>query len=458
MKMRYGRRSKNRLPMVTDTHFQVCYSFLNAPRLIYDNAERIKKFEQTAPTNLIFKKPEIQPPGQKALEYLHQLERFRYEKARSLDALYSEAARLGVKFDSRSDVQDSVPQDNSEKQSTSGKRFWAVVVGINSYPHLKPQAQLSGCVNDTQLIVGYLTHDLDVPKDHILLLTSESSPDKHPTRDHILNALYEHLRDNPLVQYNDNLLFHFSGHGASYERELGSLRTEALCPCDHSAREQHSADFVPDISDRELNIIFSEIRRKKGPNLTVILDCCYSGGATRAAFSDGTSSHSGKTSDIGAIRGIAPFLVYNSAEKEEDIVAAIVNGKPNPRETRAVKHMFLRAHNDPRRMSESQSPLAADWKPDMSSHVLLAACKPAETAKELNSRCVGVFTSALFSALTSPRGRDPAMTYSTLFREVIQHPHRQTPVVVGERKKSRLWFKEGKIPDPSYNIRGLSTI
>jgi len=314
-------------------------------------------------------------------------------------------------------------------------------------------------VNDAQLIVGYLTRDLDVPEDNILLLTSESSRDRHPTRDHILNALYVHLRDNPLIQYNDNLLFHFSGHGASYERELGHLRTEALCPCDHSTGHHNSADFVPDISDRELNIIFSEIRRKKGPNFTVILDCCYSGGATRNASGGGTgSSFGGKASDFSVIRGIAPLLVYDPAEKEEDIIAAIVNGKPNPRETRAVKLMFLRARDDPRRMSESQSPLAADWKSDMSSHVLLAACKPMETAKELSRRRVGVFTSALISALTSPRGRDPAMTYVTLFREVIQRPDRQTPVVVGERKNSRLWFKEGGVPESSYNIRGLSTV
>ncbi|KAF8169303.1 peptidase C14, caspase domain-containing protein [Mycena galopus ATCC 62051] len=339
--------------------------------------------------------------------------------------------------------ENSDQQAISEKRSAFGKHFWAVVVGINDYKHLPPAHHLRGCVNDARLIVGYLTGGLGVPEDHILLLSSESETDKLPTRARILSALYEHLRDNPLIQKGDNLLFHFSGHGSSYERELGRLRTEALCPCDRTPGDRHSANFVPDISDRELNIIFSEICRKKGPNLTIILDCCFSGGATRDTSGRGISGGlGGGTSSVGAIRGVAPVLLYHPDVKQEDIVAAIVNGKPNPRETQTVRYMYFLARDDPRRMSESQSPLAEDWTSDISTHVLLAACKPAEMAKELNTRLVGVFTYALISALTSPLGKDPAMTYTRLVREVVQHPDRQTPMVVGKRKDSRIWFGE----------------
>ncbi|KAF8169312.1 peptidase C14, caspase domain-containing protein [Mycena galopus ATCC 62051] len=362
--------------------------------------------------------------------------------------------------------ENSDQQAISEKRSAFGKHFWAVVVGINDYKHLPPAHHLRGCVNDARLIVGYLTGGLGVPEDHILLLSSESETDKLPTRARILSALYEHLRDNPLIQKGDNLLFHFSGHGSSYERELGRLRTEALCPCDRTPGDQHSTDFVPDISDRELNIILSEICRKKGPNLTVILDCCFSGGATRDASGGGIGGASSSgiggtigsgTSTVAAIRAAPPVVPYDSDVAQEAIVADIVHGRPDRRETLAVRLMFLGARDDPRRMSESQSPLAPDWKSDISTHVLLAACKPAETAKELRSSNVGVFTSALISALTSPRGNDPAMTYTRLFGEVIQRPDRQTPMVVGKRKDSRLWFEEGNIPEPSYNIRGMSS-
>ncbi|KAI0312198.1 hypothetical protein OF83DRAFT_1018724, partial [Amylostereum chailletii] len=157
--------------------------------------------------------------------------------------------------------------------------LWAVVVGVNQYP--EPTINLEGCVPDACLIHEYLVSDLFVPVSHIKLLTSNDhqgvSTDGQPTRANILNALYSHLRDNDNVQYGDKILFYFSGRGSSYDPseyfianvadKMGPV--EALCPADRGAHL--------DISDRELNVILAEIRDVKGPNITVILDCCFSG-------------------------------------------------------------------------------------------------------------------------------------------------------------------------------------
>jgi hypothetical protein len=241
-----------------------------------------------------------------------------------------------------------------------------------------------------------------------------SDSDADPTRENILAALYSHLRDNDDVRSGDNLLFHFSGHGASYPGPSGSApsRTEALCPADRSV-----SGNVIDISDRELNMAFAEISRNKGSNFTVILDCCHSGGLTRST-------------DL-------------NRPEERRRQARSLPGVGAPQ-------LFASAINDPRRQPQSSqgpSPLSRKWTSNCDSHVLLAACKSWETAKETETTLggnyvhFGAFTHALISALKSPRGHQRDVTYATLIKDVLQHPpHGQTPVVSGNRMNSRLWF------------------
>ncbi|KZV66026.1 hypothetical protein PENSPDRAFT_101424 [Peniophora sp. CONT] len=307
-----------------------------------------------------------------------------------------------------------------------GKRSWAIIVGID---HYSDGLSLGGCVNDAKLVVDYLVNSLYVPQSHILVLASPHDEYLRttaghcslPTREAILDALYTHFRDNGDVRYGDNLLFHFSGFGSSYEGEpaFGPSLIEALCPMD-----RNPSSFAPtyDISDRELNMIFSEIRDSRGPNLTVVLDCSHSAGSTRSV--------------LHGVRVALPLALQNAA-----------------------LCMFESAANDSRRHPNTTSPLSSTWKGDMTSHVLLAACQSYETAKEITvpqgkQLTLGAFTFALISALTSPRGVDPALTYVDLTKSVIQRPVCQTPVVAGKRKRSRLWFQKGSVPKRTVAIRG----
>ena len=70
------------------------------------------------------------------------------------------------------------------------------------------------------------------------------------SREAILDVLYD-LRDNIHIQFGDNILIHFSGHGSSYDAEsffetgvssAGSIET--ICPSDRSTSWE-----IPDISD-----------------------------------------------------------------------------------------------------------------------------------------------------------------------------------------------------------------
>ena len=60
---------------------------------------------------------------------------------------------------------------------------------------------------------------------------------------------------------------------------------EALCPADAGWR--HESGTLCCITDKELSLFVEQLRDKKGKNITLILDCCHSGGANRAAAFSG---------------------------------------------------------------------------------------------------------------------------------------------------------------------------
>ncbi|PBK82743.1 hypothetical protein ARMGADRAFT_903963, partial [Armillaria gallica] len=151
--------------------------------------------------------------------------------------------------------------------------LWAVLVGINAYSSSSPP--LHGCVSDVEKMVLFLINDLGMSEDHIQRLLTTSSDTSID--------LEEHRR----IQHGDNIIIYFSGHGASYRCSenypAGDISTEgtieALCPMD---RTPSGTDIsIPDISDREINTILTEISGTKGSHITFILDCCYSSSSTR---------------------------------------------------------------------------------------------------------------------------------------------------------------------------------
>ncbi|KAK0457402.1 uncharacterized protein EV420DRAFT_1215915, partial [Desarmillaria tabescens] len=166
----------------------------------------------------------------------------------------------------------------------------AVVIGIDAYP--TKEDVLRGCVSDATKIFGFLTQNLGIPTDHISLLlgttASLSSFNRASGMARIARAtrppwsLYEFQ-----IQKGDNVIIYFSGHGAVYrckdhpgygpDSPSSTGTIEALCPMDRRARARGfrlgRSKPIPDISDRELSTILTEISRTKGHHITVILDC-----------------------------------------------------------------------------------------------------------------------------------------------------------------------------------------
>lgn len=161
----------------------------------------------------------------------------------------------------------------------------AVLVGIDGYPGPEP-APLGGCVNDIDAIQRLLLGPLAVDPASITRLTApldpakedEAVPSRPPTRRNIEGALRA-LADGR-VEPGDRVFIYYSGHGASLRVEgaQGVILREALVPVDTT----WDANGAP--QGLLLDVEFNELLRRiteHTDQVTVILDCCHSAGATR---------------------------------------------------------------------------------------------------------------------------------------------------------------------------------
>ncbi|KAK0439290.1 caspase domain-containing protein [Desarmillaria tabescens] len=297
--------------------------------------------------------------------------------------------------------------------------FWAVIIGIDAYDSYP----LRGCVSDALLVAEYLQEDVGVPQEQIqLLLGSEHAScedPSYPSRVNIIKALLG-LISNPSILPGDNIIIYFSGHGAGYsssdyfhsdtdsdeadESPRAIDRSiEAICPIDRDTIDA-SGLHVPDVSDREINGIFQKISRSKGHRITVILDCCHSGRHTRHFPDPGT-------------RTIPPL-------------------------PRASLRRMLDKVNESLGHEAYQEISSREWRPDMSSYVVLTACKDYQVAKEVQNEAGyynGIFTQGLIGTLRSGKLSQESTYVDLLFS--LPQRRGQTPVVAGKHKRESLWYK-----------------
>jgi hypothetical protein len=152
---------------------------------------------------------------------------------------------------------------------------FALLIGINDYP-TKP---LKGCVNDAKSIKSLLIRKfdfLDNPQ-HVKTLFNEEA-----TKSAIKRAFQTQLIDNAKRLKSEGkegiFVFQFSGHGSRVPDENGDEPDgwdETLCPIDTDLNSSSH-----DLIDDEIETNLTELT-KYTDNVTLILDSCHSGTATR---------------------------------------------------------------------------------------------------------------------------------------------------------------------------------
>ncbi|KAJ6452883.1 caspase domain-containing protein [Mycena vitilis] len=143
--------------------------------------------------------------------------------------------------------------------------IFALVVGINQYQSAD-MSDLYGCVKDAECIRATL-----------LLLSQDTAPSRihflineDATQARILEAFETHLVGNSEIQWGDPMVVYFAGKGRRIEASRYNLERDVdiLLPhdCDGS---------ILGISDFTLRALLCNLARKKGSNITVILDTCF---------------------------------------------------------------------------------------------------------------------------------------------------------------------------------------
>jgi len=150
----------------------------------------------------------------------------------------------------------------------------ALTIGINYYVLPQGQGQLSGCINDSDTMIGALKEVFNFQDSQIMRLRDDRH-DMMPTRANVL-ASFRWLTEG--AQPGDDMFLHYSGHGGQQKDTNGDEATgqdDTLIPCDFQSAGQ--------IIDDDL---YSHLVQNlpKGCRLWVMLDCCHSGTALDLPF------------------------------------------------------------------------------------------------------------------------------------------------------------------------------
>jgi metacaspase-1 len=168
-----------------------------------------------------------------------------------------------------------------------GSKRRALCVGINDYPYAGND--LNGCVNDARAWAEMLTKNFNFATTDVTLLL-----DKQATKKNTLAALKQLLTG---ARAGDHLVFTNSSHGSYIADKSGDEEKydEIVCPYDIDDNE---------IVDDDFRQLFANL--PKDVSLTVILDNCFSGTATRAAVADILPGM--RTPDDRRVRFLSPAL------------------------------------------------------------------------------------------------------------------------------------------------------
>ena len=290
--------------------------------------------------------------------------------------------------------------------------LYALLIGIDYYqPHLLPNGShypnLKGCVRDINHVENYLLQTLKIPQEHIIKLTASDPdtlsqpPTQLPTYENIVTQ-FQNLTEK--AQTGDQIYIHYSGHGGRAPTNYPQLKgengiDEALVPTDIG---NSTARYLRDIELAKL----LERMVDKQLVVTVVLDSCHSGGATKG--------------DDAQSRGLD--IIDETPRPKESLVAS---------EEELTQTWQILTQSQTRHFQ-----LGSGWLPQPKGYVLLAACRSNESAFEYAFNGKERNGALTYWLLDSLNPLTPGLTYKALHDRLLAKINsqfqRQTPQLQGE--------------------------
>lgn len=284
------------------------------------------------------------------------------------------------------------------------RNVYALMIGIDDYPiaHHK----LRGCVNDMKAVKEYLEGRFD--KENFNLNIKELT-DKDATRDNIIDGFLNHLTQ---AGKDDIVFIHYSGHGSQVPapKEFWHSEPDKLVETMVCWDSRIEGGF--DLASKELSYLIWKVAQKE-PHIVVLFDCCHSGSGTR----DANSETFDRMAEVGNTeRPIESFVGYNEYNIDKE---------------------------------------TGQVDPPIGRHILLAAARDNETAKETNMGGIqgGVFTHSLLKSLRDSKG---TLSYADLMNRTQtqvynrvdeQHPQLEA---IEEVDKFKSFLNGSILPKPDY--------
>lgn len=308
--------------------------------------------------------------------------------------------------------------------------IYALLIGIDYYLPNRLYKSLKGAVRDINLVADYLLKTLNIPSEKIFKLTSPNpevaetieTKDPEPTYENIV-AKFQAITE--IAQPGEQVYIHYSGHGGRTTTIYPELKgndqlDEGIVPIDVG---NESGRYLRDV---ELATLLKRMT-DKGLIVTLVLDSCHSGEATRG--------------DDVAIRGAGET---DTAPRDSESLVA--------QRQELIENWQALTDGIPASITPGQ------WLPQPRDYVLLAACRPSESAYEYavsGKERHGALTYWMIDTLTSsPSG----LTYKTLHDRVsakIQSKFPQMPMLVGESDRFVFGVERGSL---QYAVNVLEVI
>ncbi|MFN6569775.1 caspase family protein [Dendronalium sp. ChiSLP03b] len=252
------------------------------------------------------------------------------------------------------------------------RNIYALLVGIDEY--VSPVPALKGCVNDITAIAEYLSGRVasDRYKLHLRTLLNQDA-----TRQAIIDGFRQHLCQ---ASSEDVAFFYYAGHGSQEQspQEFWALEPDRL---DETVVCYDSRSLGGwDLADKELAKLITQVA-EKNPHIAIILDCCHSGSGTRGDL-----------------------------ETEIAVRKAAIDRRQRPLDS----FIFSLAEVG-QLSSRSLEKNSTGWTLPRGQHILLAACRDIEEAKEYNAdgQSRGAFSYFLLDTLKKANG---SLSYRDLFK------------------------------------------
>ncbi|KAG8825464.1 hypothetical protein FRC17_008636 [Serendipita sp. 399] len=256
--------------------------------------------------------------------------------------------------------------------------LFALLIGINNYSPKSELTPLRGSVADVEAVKGYLRETLHVPAENITTLLNTQA-----TRVNIIKGI-QNLANNTEIPPGSPILIYFAGHGSEADAPKSwgprGTKVQLIIPYDfHVFKKGVGLEgMVRAIPNRTMSALLEDLAQAKGDNIIVILDSCYAGAGTQR----------GRGRSIQVDERIDKDL-------DREIWSAMEEKKKAVQVERVGISTGFEYYGD-------------------ASHVLMAACAPDETAKEINGR--GSFTKALLKTITTFGIEN--MTYDSLIKRL----------------------------------------